>query len=300
MKITFLSINLLFLFLGAHLGFSQTVYPSPKSIEAIANKYNRTFLGENSFVFDPSMDMKEVQILIDTHDPTNKTRYYAWEFEETWKFRVPIDVASNPEWKVCYKNGTSYFMNIGTTIQRNNDIIDRKQLQIIDEKTNRLFIRYSIQAKQYSFSERTYNYFDELIKTNQNQGTLFDVTPYSLVGNIKNMTNTDIPVLGYFVVAGATEKRIFIDRDELPTGFNPTDGFPDCYSESVSVPNSLTDYRLNYRVDSLMKQNYKIYDKIADRYSDYTFLYLAKPVCFDCTRTGYNIVPNFWTEMVNK
>ena len=29
---------------------------------------------------------KRVQLLIDTHDPTNNTRYYAWDFDETWKF----------------------------------------------------------------------------------------------------------------------------------------------------------------------------------------------------------------------
>ena len=64
-------INLLILFLAVQYGFSQT---SPvrdlnvslsKSVKAIAARYNQSFLGKNTFVFDPSMDMKEVQTLID-------------------------------------------------------------------------------------------------------------------------------------------------------------------------------------------------------------------------------------------
>jgi len=35
-------------------------------VKAIADKYNQTIFGKNAFVFDPSMDMREIQILIDT------------------------------------------------------------------------------------------------------------------------------------------------------------------------------------------------------------------------------------------
>lgn len=59
-------INFLFLFLGIQIGVSQTINLWPDNIKAIAAKYNQTVLGKNSFVFDASMDMKEVQILIDS------------------------------------------------------------------------------------------------------------------------------------------------------------------------------------------------------------------------------------------
>jgi len=66
MRVLFIFINLMFPFFGVHFGFSQTVIPISDSIEAIAHKYNQTLLGKNAFVFDPAMDMKEVQTLIDT------------------------------------------------------------------------------------------------------------------------------------------------------------------------------------------------------------------------------------------
>ena len=242
---------------------------------------------------------KRVQLLIDTHDPTNNTRYYAWDFDETWKFKVPIDVGAKPEWKTCYKYNSSTFFNIGTTIERNSDIMDKHLLQNIDENSNRLYLRYTLLAKQYSFTEQTYEYFKDLIKLNQNQGTLFDVTPYSLVGNVKNLNNTEIPVLGYFVVAGASQKRVFIDRSDLPVEFNPTDGFNSCSSRMVRVPASLTDFRQNHLVDSLMGEGYSIYEQFSVPLDEFTpgwQLSLAKPLCFNCTLTGEIKMPDFWIE----
>lgn len=72
MKTRFLSLNLLFLFWGIQVGFSQNfndriiTVPLPESIKAIAAKYNQALLGQNTFVFDPAMDMREVQTLIDS------------------------------------------------------------------------------------------------------------------------------------------------------------------------------------------------------------------------------------------
>jgi len=242
---------------------------------------------------------KRVQILIDTQDPTNNTRYYGWEYEETWKFRVPIDFYKKPEWKICFKSDSNKFFILGTSIERNSDKIEGQPLKFIDETTNRLFIRYTILTKQYSFTEKTYTYFKDLIKLNHDQGTLFDATPYSLVGNIKNLNNKDVPVLGYFVVAGVSQKRIFIDRLELPEEFNPTDGFNDCLQRYARVDTTLKDFRLDRTVDSLMKVGYIIYQKsymlLAPDKPGWQ-LDLAKPPCLNCTLTGESKIPYFWTE----
>jgi len=65
-------INLLFLFCGIQLAFSQNFNDRNKTVQlsenvkAIAAKYNQTLFGKNTFVFDPSMDMAEIQTFIDT------------------------------------------------------------------------------------------------------------------------------------------------------------------------------------------------------------------------------------------
>jgi len=256
---------------------------------------------------------KRIQLLLDTHDPTNNTRYYGWEYIETWKFQVPVDVSLKPEWKTCFQNNSSSFININSTIERNKDIIEKMDFLNINESSNKLYIRYSILAKQYSFSEQTYKFIADLKNLNQNQGTLFDVTPYSIISNIKCINNKNIPVVGYFIVAGATEKRIFIDRSELPKTYNPTNGFNDCSSYILFVDPNIKDYRLNQKYDSLSRQGYSIYDTLHVLTCKEPLppagvqctqvpaiqLFLAKSRCFNCTLTGESKIPNFWKEKNN-
>jgi len=54
-------------FLGMQVSHAQTSDPSMDNLlPAFAEKYNKSPLGENVFVFNPGMDMKEVQSLLDT------------------------------------------------------------------------------------------------------------------------------------------------------------------------------------------------------------------------------------------
>ncbi len=245
-----------------------------------------------------------IHLYLDSHDPENNTHFYSWEYEETWKFRVPIDIDYRPEWKECYKNENSYNFNIGTSTRRNGDIITMEPLLFIGENTNRLYIRYTMLVRQFALTEPAYNYFRDLITINQDQGSLFDPVPYSLLGNMKNLDNKGVPVLGYFLVAGASEQRIFIDRKELPKEYNPTDGFAGCNSEYVGIPwdaweRSGHDIRQDKTVDSLMRFGY------AEIYRYYSTphlvtVILAKPYCFNCTLMGTNKVPVFWKEMNEK
>jgi len=63
---------------GIPAAFSQATGALPDPVLAIGNKYNQTVFGKNSFVFDPSMDMKEIQLFIDslhTLQTTSKSEF---------------------------------------------------------------------------------------------------------------------------------------------------------------------------------------------------------------------------------
>lgn len=66
MKSIFYLINLLFFFVGIQSISSQATKPLSENVRLIANKYNKTDFGSTTFVFDPSMDMQEIQTLIDS------------------------------------------------------------------------------------------------------------------------------------------------------------------------------------------------------------------------------------------
>ena len=81
--------------------------------------------------------------------------------------------------------------------------------------------------------------------------------------------------------------------------FSPSDGFNSCSTRMVRVPASLTDFRQNQLVDSLMGVGYAIYEQFSTPLDEFTpgwQLLLAKPFCFNCTLTGESKIPEFWIE----
>ncbi len=58
----------------------------------------------------------------------------------------------------------------------------------------------------------------------ENAGTLFDPTPTAIPGNIYCIDNPEEPVLGYFEASGVSTRRVFINRDLMPSDvFIPSD-----------------------------------------------------------------------------
>ena len=66
MKYKVLLISLLALLLGIQTSHSQTASPLPENLQTIITSSHQDLLGDNIFVFDPSMEMQEIQALIDT------------------------------------------------------------------------------------------------------------------------------------------------------------------------------------------------------------------------------------------
>jgi hypothetical protein len=74
--------------------------------------------------------------------------------------------------------------------------------------------KYSVLIKQYSLGEEAFYYWNELKKTSQEQGFLFDRQPALIKSNIYNVNNEEEIVLGFFSMAGVTEARGFAEKPE--------------------------------------------------------------------------------------
>jgi len=74
MKVKYALLTTAFLFAITYDCFSQTPDPSGAALPSKFNKFNRSPLGENVFVFDPGMEMREIQELIDTIFPRQTVR----------------------------------------------------------------------------------------------------------------------------------------------------------------------------------------------------------------------------------
>lgn len=234
-----------------------------------------------------------LQLYVDTFDPLSKSFYYSWDYEETWEFWVPYASMSEylPETKICYNDVTSRKVLIESTKDYVDDKVVGFPLYFISNTTNRLFIKYSVLVRQYVLTEKTYRFYKNLKDINENTGTLFDPIPVILTGNIFNILNPDQPVLGNFQVSGASVKRIFIYREELPQQLIIPTEYEYCKADLVSKK---TDQK---RLDSLLVNGWVVMDTIIYSSEQDTLIGLAiSRSCFDCTTKGKIEKPDFWNE----
>jgi hypothetical protein len=238
-----------------------------------------------------------IKILVDTHDPTNSTRYYKWEWKEDWEYKasypnsygwVPGDRITDPGHPVfnpspnvfCYNTNSSKQVLIASTNTLEKDVLSRFEIKYVNTLGRELVSLYSILVKQYAISENAYKYWRELKGLSESQGTLFDKQPYALPGNVGNLNDPEEVVLGYFEALSVDEERIFIRREQLKELDFPTNA---CYYEKVDSVNYWT-------VQDYLDQGYLIYGVGGFLTA---FVHMVPRDCADCTYHGSLEKPDY-------
>lgn len=238
-----------------------------------------------------------VQIYVNTKDPAGTTRYYRWEYEETWEihsfyFSVYIyDRSSNtirqrqfPAEDVSkgWKYGNSSNILLANSIRLQNDIIYNAPLKLIGAGEERLSERYSILVRQYAVEEGAYNFFDLMKKNTEDVGSLFSPQPSEIKGNIHCITDPTEYVVGYVTASSIEEKRIFISQTEVPQW-----GYRGEFCESDTVPNDPNSIRTKFGNGGLVP--YYFHSPPGDYYLG------SSSECVDCRARGASIIkPVFW------
>jgi hypothetical protein len=231
----------------------------------------------------------EIQLMVNTHDPANKTHYYQWEFEETWEYTAAFEAYySNKKGIVtlldpgifrCWRTEKSNNLFIGSTTRLNQDIISDFPLTVVPAWSEKLRIKYSMLVKQNALTQEAFEYWQKLKKNTESLGTLFDPQPSQLTGNIHCVNTPDEPVIGYFGAYSVATKRVFISRNELPDWRYPYSY--DCELDTVLIPDlaKASDILIN----ELRTPPGFLYG--------YTFSTIS---CMDCRIRGTNVKPSFW------
>jgi hypothetical protein len=198
---------------------------------------------------------KGIQVYADTEDPSNQAHHFRWSYVETYEVHAPFP--SNWIWlgnneveyrsdgiDTCYVTDTLRNVILRSTVDMEKDQVIGQRLRFIPERAHYLRFRYSILVQQFCMSEDSYLYWDNLRKTSEEQGSLSDMQPGSLKGNIVPLTNPEETVLGYFEAARVSEKRIFFsaitfynDGLKMPQHFRS-----DCFDiPALLIPQSELD-----------------------------------------------------------
>jgi hypothetical protein len=251
---------------------------------------------------DGATGEQAVNIFLNTHDPSNNTRYYRWDFIETWTheplFRtfylvlnkqiVYVSDTTQHAWH-CWTSAPSTNILLGSSAGLSTDIISQAPISKIYQNDPRMDIKYSILVRQYALDTTAYDYWQLVQKQSQSLGGLFDIQPAQLIGNMHNVKKPAEPVYGYVSASSVQQQRIFISNQDLP-------GW-----KSVPTQQCLQDV---FTPDPALGQRLFDYNNIDPNFTFYHFDYsamtgpvqiLITPACIDCTfQGGSTVKPPFW------
>ncbi|MFK7921865.1 MAG: DUF4249 domain-containing protein [Bacteroidia bacterium] len=252
--------------------------------------------------------LEGVQIYVDVEDPEAKSRFYRYQWVETWKYGILypanyIYLGNNQDQTVqayptCYQTKPTEGINIASTAQNSSDKLLGHPLDFVTSESNRLDKRYSVLVRQYVMEEEEFLFWKTIKESTENVGSLFDRQPQSRLGNIQNTNDPTEAVLGYFSASGVSEKRLYISRSELPLGIRIQNGFRECGATLDTLQRAdagFTQEEIDFNIATLLSQGRVFYD-FADRpaISGYIF---TSPECSDCrVLGGTEVKPDFWVE----
>jgi len=245
-----------------------------------------------------------IQLYVNTHDPNNNTRYYRWDYQETWNFHAKYSsglVTNGTEMVLrpvdkqvytCWGNRISSDILLGSTKALVQDVVYQNPLTQVASTSEKLETKYSILVKEYALTQEAYTFWQNLKTNNEQLGTIFSVMPSELTGNIHCVSNPAEPVIGYVSVGTVQQKRIFITQQQLPQTWFPVYPY-DCKLDSMLFcdgPSCENDVAL-----FLIPLGSKEYAINAIYVKGALIGYLSSDKeCSDCTIRGSNKQPPFW------
>lgn len=259
------------------------------------------------------------EIKVKAFDATNTSKYYRYEFEETYKIIapkwIPYIVTVNPvfsingskdliftprtyEAKTCYSTAKSNEIILHSTTNLSEDRVDF-MVRFIPVTNPIITHRYSILVKQYVQNLEAYTYYNTLKSISNNGSILSQNQPGFFSGNITCESNPNEKVVGFFDVSSISTYRIFFNFEEVFHNTAKPDYFYDCYNciqenlfwcpgaYNYCFPGYMCD---GPYVESILNETpqTKLF------YMGPNPLFLVPPPCGDCTSFSSNIVPQFW------
>lgn len=259
-----------------------------------------------------------VQITVNSFDPSNNSKYYRYEYEETYKIIAPLwdqdktilvpplpesnhkEIEVIPrigESKTCYSTVNSKDILITSTNSLKEDRV-AFPIRFISNNNYIISYRYSILTKQYIQNLEAYTYYKTLKELSGSDNILSQNQPGFFYGNIRSNENPNEKVIGFFDVSSVSSKRIFFNYVDLFPG-EPLPPYVDNCEIRVwtfCFETENPDCRGSQLLSSIESNNLLYLNSYQYSNPIYTTYEMVPPPCGDCTSFSSNIVPSFWTE----
>jgi Domain of unknown function (DUF4249) len=237
-----------------------------------------------------------VGFYINTHDPAATTRYYYWNYSETWEYTsaemslyyydaagdTVLERPSDQQIYYCWQHDNSTNIILANSAKLAQDVISNQTITTIPQGSQKLGVEYLIVVRQYALTDSAYDFLSLMQQNTEQLGSIFDAAPSQLTGNIKCLTTPGQRVIGYISAGTVQQDSIFINHNQVP-GWQYA--FT-CALGNIQVPNTPDAFIAFFGAQGYIP----LYETKTG------FPWLANiPGCVDCrTQGGVNVKPSFW------
>lgn len=161
------------------------------------------------------------QFYLNTRLPNDTNNFYIWRMEKTYEYHSEfladayftnkrIYPFPKPDsLTVCWKTeNVKQIISLNTKDLINPDL-KSFPLNFVNTEGRELSFRYSQLTEQLTVNESTFDHYKLIEQGNGDQGSLYTNQPFQIKSNVINVDDPNEPVLGYFLVAGRSAKRLF-------------------------------------------------------------------------------------------
>lgn len=272
-----------------------------------------------------------VEIIVNSFDPTNTSKYYRYEYEETYKIIAPkwvntVAVAKylpagssatgeiklqprTTEARTCFTTKNSDYIILTKTNNLSEDRV-HFPVRFISSVDHILRERYSILVKQYVQSLASQTFYQTLKNSSLSESILSQNQPGYFSGNIKSDDNTNEKVIGFFDVCSYSEKRLFFNFNDVfpnkkipnypyycPLELKDTEKVEHFFLYCFATPGPCRGATVFNGILTGRDVWYDGYNQFGVIPSDGTVTLETYPIqCGDCTSFSKNIKPSFWID----
>jgi hypothetical protein len=183
-----------------------------------------------------------LQLLVDDKIPSDPQGVYLrWKVTRYWQ-RTSIDFALifNDFFRfkppvICYMTEFPDPNNIRLFGSNRRDEFELKSQEVLNiDNDDKFFERNVFEVVEYRITAKAHDYWNNLNKVTNQSGTIFDPPPATVRGNIYNVDNPKIRILGYFELAAVDTARVRVQRELFMPFPIPEPCLPNYRNESLA------------------------------------------------------------------
>lgn len=172
--------------------------------------------------FKTSLDEHVFKVYAKSYLPeTTEQLFITWIVEEAhyWQLLwIPPGIPPPPPcfiFDVMDPTQVNLFDGTVTKSRRTDQLLATRKIN------NAFLFPFFVTVKQLSINREAYEYWQKIDIVINNQGSLFDIPPAPVLGNIVNTENPNEVVLGFFEVAKSSVSRFYVTSEISPIYLQP-------------------------------------------------------------------------------